>query len=335
MSDGNPPDDVAALLSRTHLSGYKVFSEGRRGRELPARSGEPTAMRPSDTPAAASPEPSKLEFVRPQARWSVLQNLAGESDASAPRGDSAELRVPSFAICSTGGGSGKTTISATLGRAFSMTGENVLMIHGAQQSSTPLHFGAQLTEPYRLRTFVPPVRNQGSVHILGHEFDDGSKANEDSGGWLLREVNSLQGEVDRCILEISSPWGSEGSMLSLARVCLVVLTPDVNSILALAGFRKLFERGGGARHPLTTYFLLNKFDPESAFHAEVRQSLKVQLGSRLLPFCIRRNDAIAEALAAGMTVLDYAPKSGLAEDFERLASWAREAVLARRSQGAV
>ena len=210
------------------------------------------------------------------------------------------------------------------------------MIHGSQQPSAPLHFGAQFGKAGRIRTFVPPHRNQGSVHMLSHQFDDGSSQTEESGAWLVREVNSLQDEIDRCIVELSAVRGQESQMLGLARVCLVVLTPDINSVMALAPFRKLSERfKPGSRQQPSMYFLINKFDPASAFHAGVRQNLRQQLGTRLLPFCIRRNDFIAEALAAGMTVLDYAPTSAPAEDFQRLATWSREVISSHRAQGAV
>jgi cellulose synthase operon protein YhjQ len=347
MSDKKTPEDVTALLLHTKMSAYKVFTQERRrgnhnfdGPER-RRGGDPAdnAGAPVDTASMRlSPEASTLEFVRPQPpRWSLLQELGTENDSATLRGDSQELRVPTFAVCATGGGTGKTTVSATLGRALSLNGENVLMIHGALQASAPLHFGAQQGQAGRLRSFVPPVRNQGTMHMLSHEFDNGSAQNEEGGAWLLREANSLQNEIGRCILEISSPRAQEAAMMNLAGVCLVVLTPDINSVMALGPFRKVYEgasRQGASRQP-GVHFLINKFDPASAFHAEVRQNLRSQLGARLLPFCIRRDDAIAEALAAGMTILDYAPRSAPAEDFLRLATWAREVDLAQRSQGAI
>jgi cellulose biosynthesis protein BcsQ len=127
-------------------------------------------------------------------------------------------------------------------------------------------------------------------------------------------------------------------MMNLARICLVVLTPDINSVMALGPFRKISDARAqrpGSRSQSSVHFLINKFDPDSAFHAEVRQNLRLQLGARLLPFCIRRSDAVSEALAAGMTVLDYAPNSAPAEDFLRLASWAREATTSQRAHGAI
>ena len=340
MSEEVPPQDVAALLSRTHLNKYQVFTQQRRGGGNGIRnSGEPAATAAGSHSAPASGEASTLEFVRPQPpRWSLLQDLGPESDLPSQRGDSNELRVPTIAVCSTGGGTGKTTVSATLGRALSLTGENVLMVHGALQSSAPLHFGAQLAQPGRLRTFVPPLRNQGTVHMLSHQFDDGSQPIDESKPWLLREVNSLQSEIDRCIVEITALRGKESSMLDLAQVCLVVLTPDINSVMALGPFRKLSEQRAirsNSRQQAEVHFLISKFDPASAFHLEVRQNLRLQLGARLLPFCIRRDDAVAEALAAGMTVLDYAPNSAPAEDFRQLATWAREIVSSQCARGAV
>jgi cellulose synthase operon protein YhjQ len=341
MSEITPPQDVAALLSHTQLTKYKVFSQDRRvvGSSLDGNSGEALAAPADGNFMNSSPDTPGLEFVRQQSpRWSLLQDLGQESEQAPVRGDLHELRVPTFAICSTGGGAGKTTVSSTFGRALSMTGDNILMIHGALQPSAPLHFGAQLAQAGRLRTFVAPLRNQGTVHMLSHEYDDGSRQNEEGGAWLLREVNSLQNEIDHCIVEISAPRGQEAQIMKLARVCLVVLTPDVNSVMALAPFRRLSEhaiRPGSPQKQPNVYFLINKFDPTSAFHAEVRQNLRLQLGARLLPFCIRRNDVIAEALAAGMTVLDYAPNSAPAEDFLRLSAWARESAFSPRAIGAI
>jgi cellulose biosynthesis protein BcsQ len=42
-----------------------------------------------------------------------------------------------------------------------------------------------------------------------------------------------------------------------------------------------------------------------------------------LPLVIRRSDEIQDALAAGMTVMDYAAGTCVAQDFEHLADWIR------------
>jgi cellulose biosynthesis protein BcsQ len=69
--------------------------------------------------------------------------------------------------------------------------------------------------------------------------------------------------------------------------------------------------------------VLNQFDPSLPLHLDIREVLREQLGDRLLPFAIRRAPAVSEALAEGMTVMDYAPNSTVAEDFGSLAGWVK------------
>ena len=69
--------------------------------------------------------------------------------------------------------------------------------------------------------------------------------------------------------------------------------------------------------------MLNQFDPSLPLHLDVREVLREQLGERLLPFALRRTPAVSEALAEGMTVVDYAPASTVAEDFVALAAGSR------------
>jgi cellulose biosynthesis protein BcsQ len=74
---------------------------------------------------------------------------------------------------------------------------------------------------------------------------------------------------------------------------------------------------------VTPYYVLNQFDPSLPLHLDVREVLREQLGDRLLPFALRRAPAVSEALAEGMTVMDYAPNSTVAEDFGSLAGWVK------------
>ena len=49
--------------------------------------------------------------------------------------------------------------------------------------------------------------------------------------------------------------------------------------------------------------------------------LQQRLGGRLLPLTLRRSSTVSEALAEGMTVIDYAPESAAADDYRQLAGW--------------
>jgi cellulose biosynthesis protein BcsQ len=101
----------------------------------------------------------------------------------------------------------------------------------------------------------------------------------------------------------------------------VPVEPNLTSVLSLQRISAFFR--GRRENALQPYFLLNKYDPAVALHAEVRDMLRQQWGDRLLPFAIRRSRAVNEALTEGMTTVDYAPHAPIVEDFAQLASWTR------------
>ena len=51
-----------------------------------------------------------------------------------------------------------------------------------------------------------------------------------------------------------------------------------------------------------------------------------QLGDRLLGMAVRRSQNVSEALAEGLTVIDYAPNSPAAEDIAGVADWVKSVV---------
>ena len=129
----------------------------------------------------------------------------------------------------------------------------------------------------------------------------------------------------RLLLDLSS--GSSWlvyRMVNLHPTVLVPMTPDMNSVISLQAVERLF-RGivDSSGRPLLPYYVLNQFDPALPLHLDVREVFRRKLGDRLLPFVIRRSPAVSEALAQGMTVLDYAPSEGAAQDFLAVASWLR------------
>ncbi len=104
---------------------------------------------------------------------------------------------------------------------------------------------------------------------------------------------------------------------------LIPLAPDMNSVISLQSVEKFFSGiNDGDGRPLQPYYVLNQFDtslpaPSWMFGEVMRR----QLGDRLLPFVIRRAPAVAEALAEGMTVVDYAPDAPVSSDYLNLATW--------------
>jgi cellulose biosynthesis protein BcsQ len=113
-------------------------------------------------------------------------------------------------------------------------------------------------------------------------------------------------------------------MSRLNPTILVPVAPDMNSVISLQTLEKFFSGvNDGDGRPLQPYYVLNQFDTSLPLHLDVREVMRRQLGDRLLPFVIRRAPAVSEALAEGMTVVDYAPDAPVAEDYLNLATWLR------------
>jgi cellulose synthase operon protein YhjQ len=121
--------------------------------------------------------------------------------------------------------------------------------------------------------------------------------------------------------------GSAALLRRLTRLnptVLVPVSPDMNSVISIANVDKAFQGLTNADgRPIQPMYLLNQFDASLPLHLDVREVMRQQLGDRLLPFVIRRSPAVSEALAEGMTVIDYAPNSPVAEDYMNLAAWVR------------
>jgi cellulose biosynthesis protein BcsQ len=98
----------------------------------------------------------------------------------------------------------------------------------------------------------------------------------------------------------------------------------MSSVVSVASIDTFFQHNLSASgQPVRPYYVLNQFDPSLPLHLDVREVLREQLGERLLPFVLRRTPAVSEALAEGMTVVDYAPNSPVSEDYGNLAAWVK------------
>jgi cellulose biosynthesis protein BcsQ len=114
-------------------------------------------------------------------------------------------------------------------------------------------------------------------------------------------------------------------LLRLSPTILLTLTPDMASVVSLARAHDLLQRlADETGQPLKLFYILNQFDGSRRLHSDVHALLARQLGDRLLPFAIRRSDAVSEALAEGMTVVDYVPDAPIVEDIGHLCQWIHE-----------
>ena len=284
---------------------------------------------PAVQPAAPEPPEDTLQGSRDRmtSRWFALRGLF-EGGASAPV-EAAPVPVPSrapvVAIFSLAGGVGKTSLVATLGRALSARGERVLLVDTAPFGLLPFFFGARDQRPGLLRTFSPPGAS-GDTPIQLVTIDPEGLGPENAAQEVLTgEIATHARGASRVIVDLATASGATTRrVMRMAPLVLVPMVPDMNSVVSVSSIDSFFQHnGGGGGKPALPYYVLNQFDPSLPLHLDIREVLREQLGDRLLPFVLRRAPAVSEALAEGMTVMDYAPNSTVAEDFGTLASWVK------------
>ena len=291
-------------------------------------------------------------------RWYALKSVF---DPQAPPAEQlpslTPARVPVLAVFSLAGGVGKTSLVASLGRALSSRGERVLLVDTAAYGLLPVFFGARDQRPGMLRTFNPPgVSADAPIQLV--TLDPEAQPTEHAAGqgpgpgqgqgqnqepnhpyrqgdphapvqdWLAQEVSRYTRGANRVLVDLPTASGSTTRrILRLAPVVLVPVLPDMNSVVSVGAIEAFFRNSGNAANAggkqIMPYYVLNQFDYSLPLHLDVREILREQIGDRLLPLALRRSPAVSEALAEGMTVMDYAPNAVVAEDYANLAGWVR------------
>lgn len=333
------PSQAAASAPREDQSrGREDHYLQVRNSWAPAETREPAA-RPAWLSASDRVDASAQSIVPPApedtlqasrdrltSRWFALNGLftggAPESE-SAPA--TATQRPPVLAVFSLAGGVGKTSLVATLGRTLSARGERVLLVDTAAFGLLPFFFGARDQRPGVLRTFTAPSAN-GDTPVQMITVDPESLEPEAGPNETLTQEIARHGRsAGRVIVDLATASGATTRrVLRLSPMILVPVVPDMSSVVSVGSIDSFFQHNVSASgQSVRPYYVLNQFDPSLPLHLDVREVLREQLGDRLLPFALRRSPAVSEALAEGMTIVDYAPNSATAEDFGSLAAWVK------------
>jgi cellulose biosynthesis protein BcsQ len=258
-------------------------------------------------------------------RWLLLQDMLKAAPAIACEpacvAASATARMPVLAVFSLAGGVGKTSLTATLGRTLAAQGERVLLVDTAAYGLLPFYFGAEDQRPGQVRTFMPPATGFDTPIQLVM-FDPERMEPQET---LSEAITVAARDASRVIIDLATASGATmRRVLRMVPTVLVPLTPEMNSVASVQAIESFFRHQESvAGNPIRPYYVLNQFDASLPLHVDVRTMLREQLGDRLLDFVIRRTPALSEALAEGMTVVDYAPHSVAVEDFGNLAAWVK------------
>lgn len=280
---------------------------------------------------AAAPDTLQQSRERVAYRWFALQGLMDREPrppVAAPtsalqQGVSPSPSVPLVAVVSLSGGVGKTSLVATLGRALSSLGEKVLLADTNAHGLLPYYFGARDLRPGAVRTFTPPAGSADAPVLMVHYALEAIGADGAAQQRLVDDLTARARNAQRVLVDLDSRALWLGRQLALVSpLVLVPLAPDMNSILSTQAMEATFAEIHDAEgQPIRPYYVLNQYDPALPLHLDVREVLRRSLGDRLLPVMIHRAPAVSEALAEGMTVIDYAPASVVTEDYRSLAQW--------------
>lgn len=311
--------DASGLIPQAEASPRRNANEEREPSPREGREGERTGRKQFNSAGAS--------------RWSVLgQVLSTEGDAADDRlirALGASIAIPFQFAASVSGGTGVTTILATLARCLATQGERLLLADPGASSLLPLYFGASNPGEGELQSFLMPDSDAGVAIVNSRQSAPGSSIRShvpsESRRTLIATIRNAAAHSDRLLLDAGAVRASDAQSLRRGtHFGLMPVVPDLSCMFGLTRLEDALQSREGDGSPAAAiYYVLNKFDSSLALHRDIKASLEGRLGERLAPVTIRRSDAVAEALADGMTVIDYCPDAGVAEDFQRLADWIR------------
>ncbi|MBS1823619.1 MAG: hypothetical protein JST61_16905 [Acidobacteria bacterium] len=323
-----PPSQprIAQTTEPSHSTSFSADPAGPAWLYAPAASAEsPQFGNPVQAPSVAETLQHSRERVA--ARWFALKGVfeqPGEPVEQAPVRQK-EIRTPVLAVFSLAGGVGKTSLVATIGRSLSSLGEKVLLTDTTSHGLLPFYFGASELRQGTVRTFSPPSGSTDApIYLVSYDVPT-EKSEQPEKEKLVEEILNNNRGIHRIMLDltVNSAWIIR-YMARMNPTVLVPLAPDMNSVISLQVIEKFFQGMVDADgRPLQPYYLINQFDVSLPLHLDVREVLRRQLGDRLLPFVIHRAPEVSEALAEGMTVVDYAPESPVSGDYMNVATWLR------------
>jgi cellulose biosynthesis protein BcsQ len=315
VSDGQSPvspgKDVRALFEKAKMgeSRYRTFSEHKtanaEARPVPQESRE-EARPTAPVTSGHSPRHALNALFAPSAGLRIAVS----------RTETPAAQRASFVFASVAGGVGKTTLCATAARILSSRSNNVLVADRCIDGILPFYFSSDRLKKGGLHVVYPHARRPGYpmtlVNVPCEEQVDTS---------TLAWFEQLQKETTLTLLDYpaSNSRSLQNYAVPMGRV-VIPLAPDVQSVASLAACEELFGPGALGLSSRTS-FVLNRFDEKRPLHREIRSQLEKTLESRLAPVALRESEAVADALALGMTVVDHVPQAPVTKDFEQFVTW--------------
>jgi len=140
------------------------------------------------------------------------------------------------------GGTGKTSLVATLGRALSASGERVLLTDATSHGLLPYYFGASELRHGVVRTFCPPLGSTDApINMVSYEVP-AQPTDPAAQDWLIDDLARNSRGLQRVVLDLgpSAAWLAQ-RLAQLNSVLIVPVAPDMNSVISLGTVEKFFS----------------------------------------------------------------------------------------------
>ncbi len=249
-----------------------------------------------------------------------------------------------FAIVNQKGGSGKTTCAINLSAIFAHRGQRTLLVDMDPQSHCAIGLGVPegcvdksvsevllhedlsqleptdfLWEAAGNLDLLPSTMRLASLEAPGgglYQLPDRDRR-------LARVLESLSDRYDRCVIDCPPTIGL--LTFNALRAARETLIPVETGFFALRGAEKqcrtiqqLIDRLG---HPIACHLIATLYNAESTLATDILAALRRRFAGQIVPVVIREDDVLREAVSFGQPVIEYAPQSTAAKDFEQLADW--------------
>ncbi|THB69657.1 MAG: ParA family protein [Desulfovibrio sp.] len=231
------------------------------------------------------------------------------------------------------GGTGKTTSAVHLAHALALMGRNVLLVDTDTQDQCAAHLGLKQFQPGLAELILGEVTPRQAVlkardrlYLLpaGEKLDQVKAGLDDIAARASLETREIlaqalsftsSGSLDWIILDTAP--GSDALLLNVLLFADVVITPVPPEMLAIRGMMRFF-RTLRLLGRSVDYILPTIHDKRVSKTQRIMDKLKERFSDILLNK-ISYTSMISEAAGAGLTIFEYKPGHGAAQEYIHLA----------------
>jgi hypothetical protein len=305
MKDTGKTHDISRLCEALGLdpSMYVSFAKQARAAVNPDKVSVPRDSTANGSTAAAGP------FLAHSAPTDAsMDRHAVRSGAHVGPLTEVATRPMQIAMLSLSGGSGKTTLAATLANALHARKQSVMLAdhspYNALQTLLQLH-GDRMTAV----SFAIGTRVSTPLPVLSR-YHQGEKV-ADFDAWY----ESLAARTSFTFVDGITDAVAQGKeLISRGARVLIPVVPEVVGAMSAVTLDKALNTPWPGR---VTY-VLNRFDANEGLHRDVRVWLRENLGARLLPFEIPNDQELKHVATGALLVKDLAQYSPMRFALESL-----------------